>query len=123
MKGGEHMTKKQKKMNKPAHSITQKMALPKHMPKMPKMEMNKTTGAMGVGAVVGAMAGSAVGYAFSDKQRRKMMLEKMQQLKNYVMQTIEEMEAMSEEIVSDDTPQKKQSQNGKSKRHYQTASM
>lgn len=115
------MAKKQKKRqknNQLMEKMTKKMSLPK---KMPEVNMSKATGAMGVGAVVGAMAGSAVGYALSDKQRRKMMLEKMQQLKDYVLQTFDDIQTMSDEMDKQD--QQKSPHNGKNKRQYQTASM
>lgn len=58
---------------------------------------NATAGA--VGAVVGGMVGAAAGIALSDKQRRKMILQKMEDLKKYVGRALDEIQAMSEDTT------------------------
>ncbi|MBP9719017.1 MAG: hypothetical protein KBD46_00975 [Candidatus Levybacteria bacterium] len=63
-----------------------------------KMGMNNTT-AGAVGAVVGGMVGAAAGIALSDKDRRKMILQKVEDLKRYVGRALEEIQTMSEDTT------------------------
>jgi gas vesicle protein len=76
--------------------------------KHPRMN-NATAGA--VGAVVGGMVGAAAGIALSDKQRRKMIMHKIDDLKKYVGRALDEIQVMSEDttdlIAEGPAPKKK----------------
>ena len=58
---------------------------------------NATAGAMG--AIVGGMVGAAAGIALSDKQKRKMILQKVDDLKRYVTNTLDEIQEMSQDTT------------------------
>lgn len=70
---------------------------------------NTTAGA--VGAVVGGMVGAAAGIALSDKNKRKMILQKIEDVKKYVSHALDEIQEMSEDstdlITEKVTPVKK----------------
>jgi len=66
---------------------------------------NTTAGAMG--AVVGGMVGAAAGIALSDKAKRKMLMQKMDELKKYVTNALDEIQEMSQDttdMISEKTP-------------------
>jgi gas vesicle protein len=63
-----------------------------------KQTMNNAT-AGAVGAVVGGMVGAAAGIALSDKQRRKMIMQKVDDLKKYVGRALDEIQVMSEDTT------------------------
>lgn len=80
--------------------------------------MNNTT-AGAVGAVVGGVVGAAAGIALSDKQRRKMIMQKMDGLKKYVSKTLDEIAQMSEDttdIIAEKTPLPKKIRSPRKKR-------
>jgi gas vesicle protein len=56
---------------------------------------NATAGA--VGAAVGGIVGAAAGIALSDREKRKMILQKMDDLKRYVTGAIDDIAQMSQE--------------------------
>lgn len=56
---------------------------------------NTTAGAMG--AVVGGMVGAAAGIALSDKERRKIIMKKMEDLKRYVSGAVQEIQEMTKD--------------------------
>ncbi len=58
---------------------------------------NMTAGAFG--AVVGGMVGAGVAVALSDKDRRKLIMQKMEDLRKYVTRTLDEIQSMSEETT------------------------
>lgn len=58
---------------------------------------NTTAGAMG--AVIGGMVGAAAGIALSDKDKRKMVMQKMQDLRKYVTNALDEIQEMSQDTT------------------------
>ena len=58
--------------------------------------MSNTTAGT-VGAVVGGMVGAAAGIALSDKERRKMIMRKMEDLRKYVTGALDEIQEMTQE--------------------------
>lgn len=64
---------------------------------------NATAGA--VGAAVGGIVGAAAGIALSDKDKRKMMMGKLDDLKKYVANAVDEIGQMSQE-ATDIIPEK-----------------
>lgn len=70
------------------------MAKQQHQGKKGGMQ-NATAGA--VGAAVGGIVGAAAGIALSDKEKRKMIMRKMEDLKKYVSNAVDEIAQMSKD--------------------------
>jgi hypothetical protein len=49
-----------------------------------------------MGAAVGGIVGAAAGIALSDRQKRQMIVNKMDELKSYVTKALDEISQMSE---------------------------
>jgi gas vesicle protein len=64
---------------------------------------NTTAGAMG--AAVGGIVGAAAGIALSDKEKRKMIMQKMDDLRKYVNGALDEISHMSQDSTEMLTPQ------------------
>lgn len=61
-----------------------------------KMKMSNATAGT-VGAVVGGMVGAAAGIALSDKNKRRVIMQKMEQLKKYLNSSLDEIAQMSQD--------------------------
>ena len=68
------------------------------------MGMNNAT-AGAVGAAVGGIVGAAAGIALSDKEKRKMLMQKMEDMKKYLSKALEEISQMSEDATTTITEQ------------------